>query len=773
MTAIDTAPMRLAAEAGLQLIPLHRWDACSADKSGTPRQDGKRPADSDWTRKTYVNEKVIERAERGGLNVGVRLTEQQLVIDVDPRNFPKGRNVLAELSAAIGVDLSAWTPRTETGSGGLHLWMSKPADLAVVDGLPEFPGVEFKTRGRQVVAPGSIHPNGRPYVLVDELEDLREPEAAPARLLDLARRPIRRYEAGDPDGDAQLSNDEVASILTAMGDVPDYHDWVKVLMACHAVSGGMALAECQEWSHDGDTELVADKWRGFDAGGNGSGRAGWGTLAFIARKYGGDQAMVEALCADIWRGDPADDFADSADIDMPDAIRDAPKPTELLSDGTPMTVAAAMLKGRAVIRSNGDWLKFDASLNCYRDVADETFEAGVWRWVQGRAYRAPEGVKQLVATRDSVANVLKAAIAQRQGPRDLPAWQPRGADPRPSDLLAVRNGLLHLPTMELLAPTPRFVNRNASPVEYDELAAEPARWLRFLDEVFGGDREMADTLQEVMGYLLTQDTSQQKVFCLVGPPRSGKGTINRVIQMLVGEGNYTSPTANNLARGDFGLQRLIGRQLATISDMRMGRSADPAALAENLLRISGEDEVSIDRKYKEAWEGRLPTRFLLSSNETPQFRDTSGAIVSRMVLMRTVRSFLGTEDTGLGAALKPELPGVLNWSLAGLRRLRQRGHFLQPSASRSELDAMMTLASPVKAFAAERLRADPHAVTAKDVVWLAFKQWAGEEGLPYSGDKGHFFKDLGTCGVAFTPTRIRDEGDRVQAIQGLALLPGQ
>jgi P4 family phage/plasmid primase-like protien len=276
-----------------------------------------------------------------------------------------------------------------------------------------------------------------------------------------------------------------------------------------------------------------------------------------------------------------------------------------------------------------------------------------------------------------------------------------------------------------------------------------------------------------MGYLLTQDTSQQKVFCLVGPPRSGKGTINRAIQMLVGEGNYTSPTANDLGRGDFGLQRLIGRQLATISDMRMGRNADPAALAENLLRISGEDEVSINRKYKEAWEGRLPTRFLLSSNETPQFRDTSGAIVSRMVLMRTVRSFLGTEDTELGAALRPELPGVLNWSLAGLRRLRQRGHFLQPSASRAELDAMMTLASPVKAFAAERLRADPYAVTEKDVVWLAFQKWIDEEGLPYGGDKGHFFKDLGTCGLAFTPTRVRDEGDRVQAVKGLALLPRQ
>lgn len=777
MGDIDAKQMRLAADAGLQLIPLHRWDSKSADKSGKERHDGKRPKDNDWPRRPYDSAKLIARAEREGINLGVRLTAEQLVVDVDPRNFPPGRDVLADLSARLGADLRSWTPRTETGSGGLHLWMTKPADVAVVDGLPDFPGVEFKTRGRQVVAPGSIHPNGKGYTLVDPLEEIGSPDHAPAMLLDMAARTARRYDAGDDAGDAQLTPDEVATVLAAVGEVPDYHDWVKVLMACHAVSGGMALAQCQEWSFDGDADEVARKWSGFDSKGNGAGRVGWGSLRALAEKYGG-RAAAE-VCDRIWRGDPADDFDDEPET-SPEPINDknatgaAADQNAPLPDAAPMTVAAAMLKGKPFIRSNGDWLHYDRTLNCFRDVPDEDFKARAWRWTHGRAYRSADGVKRIVAGVDVIANVIAAATAQRQGPRDLPAWHPRKADdPAPSELLAVRNGLLHLPTMKLLPPTPRLVNRNASPVEYDPLAKDPSRWLRFLSEVFAGDEEAVSTLQEMMGYLLTQDTSQQKVFCLVGPPRSGKGTINRIIQLLLGDGNYTSPTANSLSRGEFGLASLIGRQLATISDMRMGKNADPAALAENLLRISGEDEVSVNRKYKDAWEGRLPTRFLLVSNELPQFRDTSGAIVSRMVLMRTTRGFLGSEDPGLTASLRAELPGILNWSLEGLLRLRHRGHFVQPASSRAELAALSAIASPVKAFAAERLREDADAVTEKDGVWHAFNDWLAEQGLPYGGDKAHFFKDLGTCGLRFSVTRPRVDGERVQAIQGVALLPAE
>ena len=54
---------------------------------------------------------------------------------------------------------------------------------------------------------------------------------------------------------------------------------------------------------------------------------------------------------------------------------------------------------------------------------------------------------------------------------------------------------------------------------------------------------------------------------------------------------------------------------------------------ERLLSISGEDSITVDRKYRAPWTGRLPTRFLILTNELPRFADSSGALASRFVLL--------------------------------------------------------------------------------------------------------------------------------------------
>jgi putative DNA primase/helicase len=56
------------------------------------------------------------------------------------------------------------------------------------------------------------------------------------------------------------------------------------------------------------------------------------------------------------------------------------------------------------------------------------------------------------------------------------------------------------------------------------LQAEPLEWLSFLARLWPDDAQSIDALQEIFGYVLTSDTSQQKAFLIVGPPRSGKGT---------------------------------------------------------------------------------------------------------------------------------------------------------------------------------------------------------------------------------------------------------
>ena len=92
--------------------------------------------------------------------------------------------------------------------------------------------------------------------------------------------------------------------------------------------------------------------------------------------------------------------------------------------------------------------------------------------------------------------------------------------------------------------TPRSSSaQHVLPFAYDPDAPKPTRWLRFLDELWGDDEESKATLAEWFGYVLSGDTAQQKMFLLVGPKRSGKGTIARVLTGLLGAHNTAGADA--------------------------------------------------------------------------------------------------------------------------------------------------------------------------------------------------------------------------------------
>jgi putative DNA primase/helicase len=87
---------------------------------------------------------------------------------------------------------------------------------------------------------------------------------------------------------------------------------------------------------------------------------------------------------------------------------------------------------------------------------------------------------------------------------------------------------------------------------------------------------------------------------------------------------------------------LIGKPLAIICDARFA-GKDQSVVVERLLRISGEDALTVNRKYREQWTGKLPSRLHVLSNELPKLGDASTAIVGRIVLLLS-HSWLGRED---------------------------------------------------------------------------------------------------------------------------------
>lgn len=366
-----------------------------------------------------------------------------------------------------------------------------------------------------------------------------------------------------------------------------------------------------------------------------------------------------------------------------------------------------------------------------------------------------------------VVDALKAA-SHLAGEIRPPSWLEDVADLPAAEIISCANGLLHLPTLELMPHTPLFFTLNALPFQFERQSPPPARWLGFLATLWPNDPEAIATLQETFGYLLATDTRQQKLFLIVGPKRSGKGTIARVLIGLLGQDNVAGPTLAGLA-GNFGLAPLIGKTLAVISDARLGARADQAAIAERLLSISGEDALTIDRKHQQAWTGRLATRFMILSNELPRIGDTSGALASRFVVLTLQQSFFGRENPGLTDALLGELPAILNWSIAGWRRLADRGHFIQPRSSTDAVSQLEDLGSPIGAFLREKCIIDPGREVVVGHLFGAWEDWCKEQGRDHPGTAQTFGRDLRAAIPSIESRQPRDGADRTRLYVGVGL----
>lgn len=424
-------------------------------------------------------------------------------------------------------------------------------------------------------------------------------------------------------------------------------------------------------------------------------------------------------------------------------------PKLILDPSNPMRTARKMLDDRyrhdtgnpLLLRHRQEFWRWDGKR--FAIFTKEPVDAAVWSYTERAKAMGKQGPEPFKPNPERVNAIVHAlrAVSQVEGDPDTPCWLSEGNDlPPPSEFMAVGNGLLHLPSCELFPPTPTFFNTSASSVAYDEDAAEPTKWLAFLDQIFGDDIEARQAVQEFFGYCLSTDTSQQKMLLMVGPPRSGKGTMARVLRELAGADSVAGPSMSSLS-GDFGLEPLIPRPIAIISDARIGQRTDKAAVTERLLTISGEDTVSANRKNNSFWHGKLKTRFIVITNELPALSDGTGALPNRFIIVLLQTTFLGKEDPGLFDKLKVELPGILNWAIEGYQRLRKRGHFVQPASAKEALEDMMRVGSPVHAFVSECCEVGPDYIVNNEYLWEEWKRWAEANGN-MSGSKAVFGKKL-------------------------------
>jgi putative DNA primase/helicase len=451
---------------------------------------------------------------------------------------------------------------------------------------------------------------------------------------------------------------------------------------------------------------------------------------------------------------------------------------ELPPPSNPMAVARRLLPdwqttdGQTVCRRwRASWMRWNGT--CWRELDEEQVRKAMYERLEHAVYRAPakDGQTEQRAwapTKPKISNLLDAlgSITLLPTEVDAPTWTDRDSGQDDGPIVACENGLLRIRDRALLPHTPGFFNLVSVPFAYRPEATAPT-WEAFLAQIWPHDRDAIGALQEWFGYVLSGRTDQQKILLMVGPSRSGKGTIARVLKELVGKENLAGPTLAGLGT-NFGLSTLIGKPLAVIADARLSGN-DNSQVVERLLTISGEDTIDIDRKYRAVWTGKLPTRLVILSNELPHFGDSSGVIARRFILLNMTVSWLGKEDPTLFDRLRAEMPGILNWALKGLARLQQTGRITEPASSREAVTTMQDTASPTSAFIRERCTTGPTCSVPVDALWNVWREWAEDNGVR-PGTKQVFGRNLLSVVPQLSRSRPRDEyGRQVVTYTGITL----
>jgi len=229
------------------------------------------------------------------------------------------------------------------------------------------------------------------------------------------------------------------------------------------------------------------------------------------------------------------------------------------------------------------------------------------------------------------------------------------------------NGILDLHTFELRSHSPTEHFTIKLPVAFDP-NARASVFNQFLTEVLPDEHDR-DTIQRLFGYVLERGNSLQRAFMFVGEGNNGKSTLLGVLEALLGRDGYCSETLQTLSENRFAPASLWSRYANICADI-------PAKAIQHtgvFKMLTGGDPVRAEKKFRDAFTFFNDAKLIFSANELPEVNDRTIAFWRRWVLIPFPVDFAGREDRDLPAKLQPELSGVLNWSLEGLRKVRKAG----------------------------------------------------------------------------------------------------
>ena len=294
-------------------------------------------------------------------------------------------------------------------------------------------------------------------------------------------------------------------------------------------------------------------------------------------------------------------------------------------------------------------------------------------------------------------------------------------------LINLQNGLLDLKAFELLPHDPKYLSSIQLPIAYDP-KEKCERFEQFITEIMEGDSQRVAVLQELAGYLLTSETVIHKAFFLYGDGSNGKSLLLDILTALVGEANVSNLTLADLSNA-FRRYNLVGK---TVNIATENEIAGKGFNSQYFKAIVAGDRIQVERKYQDSASFVPTCKLVFAVNNLPYSPDHSYGLYRRMMIIPFTRRFEEKEaDKNLKAKLLPELPGILNWSLEGLKRLRAHNfEFSESSIIQNTVKTYIQDQNPMRNFISEMIvRDEETSRIAKASILQSYNLWSQRNGL--------------------------------------------
>jgi len=302
------------------------------------------------------------------------------------------------------------------------------------------------------------------------------------------------------------------------------------------------------------------------------------------------------------------------------------------------------------------------------------------------------------------------------------------------------------------------------PVKHVPKAKCP-KWKNVLKE-WVLDKKTRKFLQEFVGYCLIPDTSQQVSLFLHGAGSNGKSTFLEVLKELFGNENLTSIPLNRLS-DRFETSKIQHKLVNICPDI------DPTYLEKTgiLKTLIAGETLRGEYKYRESFDFKPVARLIFSANELPVSRDKTEAWYRRIKIVKFPNKFTKNDpgfDPDLKQKLKNEIPGIFQWALEGLKRLKNQGYFTQSKTMKVAKRKYQAENDSVRAFADLKIEKtsedEPEYVIPKKRLYEKYRMYCEKSGL-MSVSRRKFSRRMNQLGFESAKRRLHCENSIVAEIE--------